>query len=320
MIAVVGSLNMDLVINSAVIPKPGETVLGTDFKKIPGGKGGNQAAAAARLGSKVTMIGAVGKDDLGEELILSLKKDGVKTEYILKKAGISTGIASIVVEKQTGNNAITVVSGANYALAVEDVERYHFVIEQSNVLLVQLETPLLTIKKALKIARHAGCLSILNPAPAMKLDNEILANIDILTPNEIELERLSGSPANSLEEISAAGNKLLKKGVRQLIVTLGDKGCVSISKDGMDHYPARKVKAVDTTAAGDCFNGALAVALAEGKTIGEAIEFAVSASALSVTKFGAQPSLPYRKDVDAFINKNNENGKTNGGKYEKSNH
>lgn len=301
MVTVVGSLNIDFVINAPVIPRPGETVLGNKFQQIPGGKGGNQAAAVARLGSKVTMIGAVGKDELGEKLIRSLKKDGVKTDYIFIKEGIPTGIASIVVEK-SGNNAITVVSGANNALAIEDVERYHFVIEQSDVLLVQLETPLLTIKKALMIARRAGCLTILNPAPAVKLDSEILNNTDILTPNEIELEILSGCPANSMEEIEMAGNSLLKQGVRQLIVTLGSQGCVSISKDGMIHYPTRKVAVVDTTAAGDCFNGALAVAFSEGKNMEEAILFAISASTLSVTKSGAQTSLPNRKAVDAFKN------------------
>ncbi len=302
MITVVGSLNMDFVIRTEKIPRPGETVLGNSFRRIPGGKGGNQAAAAARLGAKVTMIGAVGNDDLGEELIRSLKKDGVKTDYILKKDGISTGIASIVVER-SGNNAITVVSGANYALAIEDIERYHFVLEQSKVLLVQLETPLLSIKKALTIARRAESITILNPAPGMKLDKEILSNVDILTPNEIELELLSGCPANSMDEIQSAGNRLLKKGVRQLIVTLGDRGCVSINRVGMTHYPARNVSVVDTTAAGDCFNGALAVALSEEMNMEDAISFAISASALSVTKSGAQTSLPYRKDVDAYINK-----------------
>jgi ribokinase len=293
---------MDFVIKTAAIPRPGETVLGSSFQRIPGGKGGNQAAAAARLNSKVTMIGAVGKDDLGDELIRSLKKDGVKTDYVLKKLDVPTGIASIVVER-SGNNAITVVSGANYALAVEDVERYHFVIEQSKVLLTQLETPLLTVKKAMTIARRAGCVTILNPAPAVKLDSEILANTDILTPNELELELLSGSPAASMDEIRIAGNKLLKKGVKLLIVTLGSRGCVCVRKETMTQYPACKVKAVDTTAAGDCFNGALAVAISEGKSIEEAIPFAITSSALSVTKSGAQTSLPYRREVDDFINK-----------------
>ena len=300
MITVVGSLNMDFVINTKVIPRPGETVLGNKFQQNPGGKGGNQASAAARLGSKVTMIGAVGKDAIGDELIRSLKKDGVKTEYIQRKDNISTGIAYIVVE-HSGNNAIAVVSGANYYLAVEDVERYHFVIEKSKVLLVQLETPLLTIMKALRIARHAECLTILNPAPAMKLSVEILSNTDILTPNETELELLSGNPVGTMEEIQAAGNKLLKKGIRDLIVTLGNKGCVHIFKGGTTLYPARKVKAVDATAAGDCFCGALAVALSEKLPLEDAIPFAISASALSVMKPGAQTSLPYRKEVDAFI-------------------
>ena len=302
MITVVGSLNMDFVINAEVIPGPGETALGKSFRRIPSGRGGNQAAAAARLGSVVTMIGAVGKDDFGEELIRFLKKDGVKTEYILKKEGVLSGVASIVAER-SGNNAVTTVSGANHALAVEDVERYHFVIEQSNVLLAQLETPLLTIKKAFILARRAKCLTILNPSPAAKLDTEILTNTDILTPNKQELELLSGCPAGSVEEIETAGNRLLKKGVRQLVVTLGEKGCLSISREGTTHYPARKVPIVDITAAEDCFSGALAVALSEDKNMEEAIIFAISASALTVTKPGGRTSLPYRKEVDTFLNK-----------------
>ena len=299
MIAVVGSLNMDLVINTESIPRPGETVLGTDFRRIPGGKGGNQAAAAARLGSEVIMIGAVGKDDMGGALIQSLIADGVNTEFILKKDGVSTGIAAIIVE-QSGNNAITVVSGANYELSKEDVLNDRTIIEKSKIVLIQLEIPLPTVKQALSIAKSSDCLTILNPAPAAVLDQEILGDIDIMTPNELELELLSGCPAKSMGEIQIAGNRLLEQGVKELVVTLGERGCVRINQDGMKHFSARKVTAIDTTAAGDCFNGALAVALAEGKEMEDAIEFAISSSALSVTKFGAQTSLPYRKEADDF--------------------
>jgi ribokinase len=299
MITVVGSLNMDLVINAKKIPRPGETVMGRSFKQIPGGKGGNQADAAAKLGSEVCMIGCVGDDAMGKLLISSLKADGVNVDSVLVKAEAATGVAAIVVE-DSGDNAITVAPGANYALTAQDIEGISAVIEKSAILLLQLEITMETVRASLRIAKSAGTITILNPAPAAELDAEMLGYIDILTPNETELEFLTGQKTETLAHIEIAGKFLLDQGVQEIVVTLGHNGCMHITKEGAKHYKAYKVKAVDTTAAGDSFTAALAVSLSTGKTMADAIGFASKVGAMTVTKEGAQTSLPLEKEVEDF--------------------
>jgi ribokinase len=298
-ITVIGSLNLDLVVFAKKIPRPGETVMGKSFKQVPGGKGGNQADACAKLGAKVRMIGCIGDDSMGLFLKESLSSDGVNVDSVLVKANAATGIAVIIVE-DSGNNAITVAPGANYELSVDDINMLRPIIEDSKVLLMQLEIPMDTVKASLKIAKEVGIVTILNPAPAADLDNETLKLIDILTPNETELEFLSGEKTESLKDIENAGKVLIYKGVKELVVTLGENGCMHIKNGIAKHYQAYKVKAVDTTAAGDSFNGALAVSLSSGKTMEEAIEFALKVGAMTVTKEGAQTSLPYMGDIDNF--------------------
>ena len=297
-ICVIGSLNMDLVVNVDTMPKPGQTIIGSNFKEVPGGKGANQAVAMARLNGNVTMIGKVGEDGFGQTLINSLKNDKVDTTYIQTAKG-ATGVALITVDKNA-QNSIVVSPGANFEVKEDDIDNNIEAIKNSDIVVLQLETPLDTIKYALNKAKELNKYTILNPAPAVKLDDEIIKNIDLLTPNETELEIISGVSIETEEDIQKASQIMIEKGVKELIVTLGSKGSLYINKEKSMFKKAYKVQAVDTTAAGDSYTGALAVALSQDKGMEEAMDFASKVGALSVLKEGAQSSLPTLEDVENF--------------------
>ena len=297
-ICVIGSLNMDLVVNVDTMPKPGQTIIGSNFKEVPGGKGANQAVAMARLNGNVSMIGKVGEDGFGQTLINSLKNDKVDTTYIQTSKG-ATGVALITVDKNA-QNSIVVSPGANFEVKEDDIDNNIEAIKNSDIVVLQLETPLNTIKYALNKAKELNKYTILNPAPAVKLDDEIIKNVDLLTPNETELEIISGVSIETEEDIQKAAQIRIEKGVKELIVTLGSKGSLYINKEKSMFKKAYKVEAVDTTAAGDSYTGALAVALSQDKNIEDAMDFASKVGALSVLKEGAQSSLPTLEDVKNF--------------------
>lgn len=297
-ICVIGSLNMDLVVNVEKMPKAGQTLLGSNFKEVPGGKGANQAVAMARLNGNVTMIGKVGNDSFGETLVNSLKKDNVNTNYIQVEEGPS-GVALITVDKNA-QNSIVVAPGANYKLTKEDIDKNIDAIKNSDIVVVQLETPLETIKYALKKAKELGKYTILNPAPAVVLEDEIIENVDLLTPNETELEIISQKSISNEDDINECAQIMINKGVKELIVTLGSKGSLYINKETSMFKKAYKVEAIDTTAAGDSYTGALAVAISNNKDIEYAMDFASKVGALSVMKEGAQSSLPTLIEVENF--------------------
>ncbi len=297
-ICVIGSLNMDLVVNVDEMPKKGQTLIGSSFKEVPGGKGANQAVAIARLGGDIAMIGKVGNDGFGKTLVNQLKEDNVKTDYIHTE-DCASGVAMITVDKNA-ENAIVVAPGANFRVLEKDIDKCIDGIKESDIVVLQLETPVPTIKYALQKSKKLGKYTILNPAPAAKLDDEIIKNVDLLTPNETELEVLSGVKINSEEDIKKAADVMISKGVKQLIVTLGSKGSLYIDKDNTKFKKSYKVEAIDTTAAGDSYTGALAVAFSQDKDIDEAMDFASKVGALSVMKEGAQTSLPMINDVLEF--------------------
>ena len=297
-ICVIGSLNMDLVVNVDKMPKPGQTIIGSNFKEVPGGKGANQAVAMARLNGNVSMIGKVGEDGFGQTLINSLKNDKVDTTYIKTTKG-ATGVALITVDNNA-QNSIVVSPGANFEVKEEDIDNNIEAIKNSDIVVLQLETPLNTIKYALKKSKELNKYTILNPAPALKLDDEIIKNVDLLTPNETELEIISGVSIETEEDIQKAAQIMIEKGVKELIVTLGSKGSLYINKEKSIFKKAYKVEAVDTYTYIYCYTAALAVALSKDKNIEEAMDFASKVGALSVLKEGAQSSLPTLEDVENF--------------------
>lgn len=299
-IVVIGSTNTDMIIKVPRIPKPGETILGGQFSTAAGGKGANQAVTAARAGGEVTFITKVGNDTFGEHAISGFQQVGINVDFIKKIKETPSGVALIYVD-ENGENSIAVASGANAYLLPKDIEETKSVITSADILLMQLEIPLETVEMAAKIALQAGVKVILNPAPAQQLSGGLLKNISIITPNESETELLTGIAVTDESRTQKAADCLLAKGIETVIVTLGGKGAFFKSSTESKFVSGYKVNAVDTTAAGDVFNGALAVALAEKKSIGEAVRFANAAAALSVTQLGAQPSAPTRVEIERML-------------------
>ena len=298
-IVVVGSSNTDLIIKVSEIPRPGETLLGGKFMTFPGGKGANQAVAAARAGGDVIFIASVGDDAYGEEAVKGYKLDNINTENIKVCRGIPSGIAMITVSEK-GENAITVASGANAELRPDDLEEAEEAFHETGYMLIQLETPLDTVEKAVKLCAECDTQVVLNPAPAAELSDEILSRVDIITPNETEAERLTGI---RVSDEQTAAEVLHGRGVETVIITLGAEGAYLSDRlsGARKMVPGFSVKAADTTAAGDTFNGQLLVALAEGMNLEDAITTAHGAAALSVQKLGAQSSIPRREETSFFL-------------------
>lgn len=298
-ITVIGSTNMDLTIQSPKLPTLGETILGGGFLTVPGGKGANQAVAIAKLGYEVSLIGCIGEDAFGRQLAHNLEQSGVTTDHLMAVPDAPTGVAVIVV--QNGNNFIIVDPGANDRLLPDTIEKLEDVIAASEMIVLQMEIPIETIRTAVEIAHCRHVRVLLNPAPAAPLERALLSQIDLLTPNETECAILTGRQVTDLESAKAAAASLLDSGARTIAVTLGKEG-VLYNRPGsgeLIYRPAHTVNAVDTTAAGDSFTGALAVAISAGKDMDTAIEYATAVAALTVTRRGAQESLPTAGEVEA---------------------
>lgn len=298
-ITVIGSINMDYTSVVSRLPEKGETILAKKFKVSPGGKGANQAAAAARLGGQVQMIGAVGKDDAGERLKKILIQESIDVSGV-KETQEPTGNALIAVE-EFGKNMIVVFPGANATVDKQQIQRYEALVDVAQIIILQLEIPIESVLYAAKLAKSKSKTVILNPAPAAQLPEEIYPCLDYITPNETELALLTGC-----EDIQEAAQRLRDKGVKNVIVTLGEKGCLLLNEEGILELPAFKVNPKDTTAAGDTFNGAFAVAVSEDKSLRDALRFASAAAGLSTEQLGAMESVPTRVAVDEFLSRHAE--------------
>lgn len=295
-ITVIGSSNTDMVIKTTKLPAPGETILGGSFFMNPGGKGANQAVAASRLGGKVSFVAKTGDDIFGKQAKQLFENEGVNTDFMFTDQENPSGVALITVDAQA-ENCIVVAPGANSNLLKADIDQAREELLRSEIILMQLEIPLDTVIYAANIAFEAGKKVILNPAPARELPDELLQKLYIITPNETEAELLTGVKVTDVTTAEKAARLLHAKGVKIVIITLGSKGAFYYSGDGFKVVPAPKVQAVDTTAAGDVFNGALAVAVSEGLELDKAIELANKAASISVTRLGAQSSAPYWKEI-----------------------
>jgi ribokinase len=298
-IIVVGSSNTDMVVKVPHIPAPGETVMGSELLTIPGGKGANQAVGAARAGGEVVFIACVSDDTFGTESVENYKKDGIDTSYIKVKPGMHSGVALINVAAD-GENSIAVAPGANSHLLPEDIARARDAFEGAGAVLVQLEIPLETVLATARLASEFNVPLILNPAPGAKLPAELLKMVSVITPNETEAALLTGTREINEETIPEMARALYDMGIETVIITLGSKGVYLLNSDFQGHVRGYTVKAVDTTAAGDVFNGALAAALSGNKTIRQAIDFAQRAAAISVTRMGAQPSAPRMEEITGY--------------------
>jgi ribokinase len=302
LVVVVGSINMDLVARVVRLPRPGETVSASDVRYIPGGKGANQAVAAARLGARSAIIGRVGDDAFADRLIQSLTLAGVDASHVTATDNCSSGIALIGVE-QSGENAITIASGANSRLSPDDVKRHEAMIASAGAVLVQLEVPVETVAAALELARRHKVLTILDPAPAPRQSlPKAVFEVDIISPNQTEAQCLTGIAVTTIEQAEDSAKKLRERGSRNVVMKLGHQGALVLDADGRTtHIPAPAVEVLDTTAAGDAFTAAMTVAFAGGTSLVEAVQFACVTGAIAVTKLGAQQSMPSLEEVKSRI-------------------
>jgi ribokinase len=301
-ILVLGSINMDMVVRAKHLPAPGETVLGRDFKTIPGGKGANQAVGIARLGAQVAMCGKLGEDEFGQALRDNLVAEGIDVSQIRVAEEAPSGIAIITLD-EAGQNSIVVASGANMKIAPEEVISAWKNINHVDVVVMQLEIPLECVVAAAGLAKESGAKVILNPAPARALPSELLSVVDVLVPNESETEILTGEKIEDDAQAEMAADSLLAKGVKQVVLTLGSRGALVVEQGQEAVFlPAFPVKVIDTTAAGDAFVAGLSVRLAEGASLAEAANFGNAAGAIAVTRLGAQPAMPTRSEVEKLLN------------------
>ncbi len=303
-VVVVGSANMDVYAYVDHLPEHGETVIGHRYWMGMGGKGANQTVAACRLGAQAALVGRVGEDLFGQQMLDTLKGHGVNCDFIQTDSEAGSGVALVMVDGQA-ENIIAVIPGTNMRISPADVEAAAGRIQAADVVMMQLEIPLEAIEKAIDIARSSNTLCILNPAPARPLPDSILNKVDMLTPNQTEAKVLTGISADTVEGAKTAAQALLAKGVKTVIITLGAQGALIVQPEETLHIDGFKVDALDTSGAGDAFMGGLGVALGEGKTLAEAVQFANGVGALSATRPGAMPSMPARDEVDEFVRKEN---------------